>query len=29
MKRLIAYVSGNVQKVGYRAKVIDIARALV
>jgi acylphosphatase len=27
MKRLIAYVSGNVQKVGYRAKVIDIARA--
>ena len=27
MKRLIAYVSGNVQQVGYRSKVIDIARA--
>jgi acylphosphatase len=27
MKRLTAYVSGTVQKVGYRAKVVDIARA--
>jgi len=27
MKRLIAYVSGNVQRVGYRARVIDIAGA--
>ncbi len=27
MKRLIAYISGNVQQVGYRAKVIDTARA--
>jgi len=27
MKRLIAYVSGNVQGVGYRARVMDIARA--
>ena len=28
MKRLTAYVSGKVQKTGYRAKVTDIARAL-
>ncbi len=28
MKRLIAYVSGKVQKTGYRARVVDIARAL-
>lgn len=27
MKRLTAYVSGNVQKVGYRKRIIDIARA--
>ncbi len=27
MKKLTAFVSGNVQKVGYRAKVIDIANA--
>ncbi len=27
MKRLAAYVSGNVQKVGYRGRVIDIAVA--
>ncbi len=27
MKRLIAHISGNVQQVGYRAKVIDMARA--
>ena len=27
MKRLIAYVSGRVQKVGYRARVIEMARA--
>ena len=27
MNRLTAYVSGNVQKVGYRKRVIDIARA--
>ncbi len=27
MKRLIAYVSGTVQKVGYRGRVIDIANA--
>ena len=27
MKRLTAYVSGNVQKVGYRKRVIDMARA--
>ncbi len=27
MKKLTAVVSGNVQKVGYRAKVIDIANA--
>ena len=27
MKRLTALISGNVQQVGYRAKVIDIARA--
>ncbi|MDD2755842.1 MAG: acylphosphatase, partial [Methanothrix sp.] len=26
MKRLIAYVSGSVQKSGYRSKVIDIAK---
>ena len=28
MRRLTAYVSGKVQKTGYRAKVTDIARAL-
>ncbi|RQW77815.1 MAG: acylphosphatase, partial [Methanothrix sp.] len=28
MKRLIAYVSGNVQKVGYRGKVAQTALAL-
>ena len=28
MKRLNAYVSGQIQKVGYRKRVIDIARAL-
>ena len=28
MKRLTAYVSGQIQKVGYRKRVIDIARAL-
>ena len=28
MKQLTAYVSGKVQKTGYRAKVTDIARAL-
>lgn len=28
MKRLTAYVSGKVQKTGYRAKVTDFARAL-
>lgn len=28
MKRLIAYVSGSVQKSGYRAKVTDFARML-
>ena len=28
MKRLTAYVSGNVQKVGYRARVVQIANAL-
>lgn len=27
MKRLTAYVSGQIQKVGYRKRVIDIARA--
>lgn len=27
MKRLTALVSGNVQKVGYRGRVVDIARA--
>ncbi len=27
MKRLIAYISGDVQKVGYRGRVIDIASA--
>lgn len=27
MKKLTAFVSGNIQKVGYRAKVIDIANA--
>ncbi len=27
MNRLTAYVSGNVQKVGYRKRIIDIARA--
>jgi acylphosphatase len=27
MKRLTAYVSGRVQKTGYRARVIDLARA--
>ncbi len=27
MKRLTAYVSGNVQKVGYRKRIIDVARA--
>ena len=28
MKRLVAYVSGSVQKTGYRAKVIDFATML-
>jgi acylphosphatase len=28
MKRLTAYVSGSVQKVGYRARVVHIANAL-
>ena len=28
MKRLTAYVSGQIQKVGYRKRVIDTARAL-
>ncbi|VVB71351.1 Acylphosphatase [uncultured archaeon] len=28
MKRLTAYVSGSVQKVGYRARVVQIANAL-
>src|SRR5512137_1563272 len=28
MKRLTAYVSGSVQKTGYRAKVADFARML-
>ena len=28
MKRLTAYISGKVQRTGYRAKVTDIARAL-
>ncbi len=28
MQRLTAYISGEVQKSGYRAKVIDIARSL-
>ena len=28
MKRLTAYVSGQVQRTGYRARIIDIARAL-
>ena len=28
MKRLTAYVSGNVQQRGYRARVTDIARVL-
>lgn len=28
MKRLTAYVSGKVQKVGYRARVVEIARVL-
>ena len=28
MKRLTAYVSGHVQKVGYRARVVQIANAL-
>ncbi len=27
MKRLTAYISGNIQKVGYRKRIIDIARA--
>jgi len=27
MKRLTAYVSGNVQRVGYRARIMDLARA--
>ena len=26
MKRLTAYVSGNVQRVGYRARIMDLAR---
>lgn len=28
MKRLTAYVSGSIQKVGYRARVVQIANAL-
>jgi acylphosphatase len=28
MKRLTAYVSGQIQKVGYRARVLDMARLL-
>jgi len=28
MKQLTAYVSGKVQKTGYRSRVTDIARAL-
>jgi hypothetical protein len=28
MKRLVAYVSGSVQKTGYRAKVTDFAGML-
>jgi acylphosphatase len=28
MKRLTAYVSGKVQKAGYRARVVDIAQEL-
>lgn len=28
MKRLTAYVSGQVQKTGYRARIVDTARAL-
>ncbi|HOT07894.1 MAG TPA: acylphosphatase [Methanotrichaceae archaeon] len=28
MKRLTAYVSGHVQRTGYRARVVDLARAL-
>jgi acylphosphatase len=27
MERLIAYISGNIQKVSYRARVVDLARA--
>jgi acylphosphatase len=28
MKRLVAYISGSVQKVGYRARVVQVANAL-
>lgn len=28
MKRLTAYVSGKIQKVGYRARIVDMARVL-
>jgi len=28
MKRLTAYVSGQVQRTGYRARIMDTARAL-
>lgn len=28
MKRLTAYVSGKIQKNGYRARVVDIAKVL-
>ncbi len=28
-KRLVAYVSGTVQKVGYRARMVDLAKALI
>jgi acylphosphatase len=28
MKRLVARVSGSIQKTGYRARVVDFARAL-
>jgi acylphosphatase len=28
MKRLVAFVSGSVQKVGYRARVVQLANAL-
>jgi acylphosphatase len=28
MKRLVAFVSGSVQKVGYRARVVLLANAL-